>query len=225
MIKFADLLVAAQLHRGGRSELESILPEVKSSSALADLPDSFYLSEMSRRVFRAGLRHSVIDAKWPAFELAFMGFDPFDVSMMSDDVLEAQMQNRAIIRHLGKIRSVRVNAQMVRELSLEYDGFGRFLAQWPEDDIVGLWLLLKKRGSQLGGMSASRFLRMVGKDTFLLTDDVVAVLISQSLLSKKPTAQRDMRQAQEVFSEWQQQSGLPLSHISKIVSCTADILV
>ena len=43
---------------------------------------------MSLRIFRAGLRHSVVDDKWPAFEEAFHGFEPRRVRAMSDEEVE-----------------------------------------------------------------------------------------------------------------------------------------
>lgn len=222
MITFSKLRASAELHKGGAKYVSSQLPIVSSNAELEAHSDAYYLSTMSRRIFRAGLKHELVDKKWPAFEKAFHGFNPFDVLMMGDDEVEAQMKNSDIIRHWGKIRSIRTNAAMVKALSDEYDGFGRFLTQWPGDDITGLWLLLKKRGAQLGGLSAQRFLRMVGKDTFVLTDDVVSVLMAQGILTKKPTAQRDIKAAQAAFNQWQRESGLPLSHISRIVSFTTN---
>jgi len=222
-LKFRDILATAQLHKGGARVVESMLPEVVSAKALAKLPDSFFLSTMCRRVFRAGLKHSLVDKKWPAFEKAFHEFDTFDIAMMSDEMLEAQMQNRDIIRHLGKIKSIRTNALMIRDLSQEHQGFGSFLAQWPDDELCELWFLLKKRGAQLGGLSSPRFLRMVGRDTFILTDDVVSSLKAQGIIEKNPSSQRDIRLAQLAFNAWQQESGLPMSHISRIISFTANV--
>jgi 3-methyladenine DNA glycosylase Tag len=80
--------------------------------------------------------------------------------------------------------------------------------------------LLKKQGAQLGGNSGPSFLRMVGKDTFLLTDDVVAALVAQGVVDKRPTAQRDLRAVQQAFNQWQQESGRPLCQISRLLSMT-----
>ena len=44
------------------------------------------------------------------------------------------------------------------------------------DGIVELWEALAKRFSQMGGNSGPSFLRMVGKDTFVLTHSVTAAL-------------------------------------------------
>jgi len=206
-------------HRAGE-DVEALLPQPKTSGQLAQVPDDRLLSDLARRVFRAGLKHSLVDSKWPAFEEAFFGFDPHKVVLMSDEQLEALMHNEQLIRHFGKIKSVRANALLVTECAAEAGSFARFLADWPVDDIIGLWALLKKRGSQLGGNSGPYFLRMVGKDTFLLTDDVVAALKAQGVIDKKPTAQRDLRLVQDAFNRWRQESGRPLCHISRLLSLT-----
>ena len=54
----------------------------KSAEQLRAEGDDRYLSLMSLRIFRAGLKHSVVDARWPAFEEVFFGFDPARVVAM-----------------------------------------------------------------------------------------------------------------------------------------------
>jgi 3-methyladenine DNA glycosylase Tag len=206
-------------HKSGQ-DVEALLPVALESEALAAIADDRLLSDMTRRVFRAGLKHSLVDAKWPAFEAAFWGFNPEKVSLMSDEQLEALMQNEGLIRHWGKIKATRVNALMVHEVAEKHGSFARFVAQWPGEDIIGLWALLKKQGSQLGGNSGAYFLRMIGKDTFILTDDVVAALKAQGVIDKKPTAQRDLKKVQEAFNQWQRESGRPLCQISRLLSYT-----
>ena len=93
-----------------KRDMEASLPVPRSRAQLIAMVDSSYLSEMSRRVFRAGLKHSLVDAKWPAFEKAFFNFNLRRVSMMSDDELDTLMGNTSIIRHWNKIKSVRHNA-------------------------------------------------------------------------------------------------------------------
>ncbi|MDO6422872.1 DNA-3-methyladenine glycosylase I [Saccharophagus degradans] len=225
MIAFADIYKSAVIHKGGEDAVEAMLPPVSSASELRAMSDADYLSAISRRVFRAGLKHSLVDAKWPAFEQAFNGFDPYYCAMLSDDDLDVLMANKAIIRHLGKIKSVRENAQFVVRESKEHGGFGAFLAAWPVEHTIQLWLYLKKHGKQLGGNSAASFLRMVGRDTFMLTNDVLAVLRAHGVLvqavPKPPASQRDLFAIQEAFLVWHKESGRPLSHISRIMSFTA----
>lgn len=208
---------ALSLHPG--AALEDLLgPGPLSRADLAALPDDRIFSTLSRRVFRAGLKHSLVDAKWLAFEKVFYRFNPEAVQEMSDEMLDELMQNTDIIRHFGKIRATRENAMMMCDLAYEYGSVASMIAEWPEDNIIGLWVLLKKRGKQLGGNSAAYFLRMVGKDTFMLTDDVVVALKAQGVIDKKPTAQRDLKQVQVSFNQWREQSGRPLCQVSRLLA-------
>lgn len=222
MREFKSVYDTAVLHKGSVDAVEGSLPEGRSESELRALSNSFYLSEMSRRIFRAGLKHAMVDAKWRAFEVAFMGFDPYQVAMMSDEDLEGLMQNTSIIRHFGKIKAVRANAIWMVDVIREFGSFGEMIANWPCDNIVGLWQTLKKQGTQLGGQSGSRFLRMVGKDTFLLTDDVVNVLKAEGVVDKMPSSQKDLARVQQVFNQWSEESGRSLAEISRIVSFTTN---
>ncbi len=207
---------------GSLAALEARLPIPATAAQLTAVSDDRYLSLMALRVFRAGLRHSVVDAKWPNFEEVFWGFDPEKVVLMSAEHIERLMQDARIIRHLGKLKSVPRNAQMLLDVSKEYGSFGAFLAQWPEHDIVGLWRYLAKQGYQLGGLSAPRFLRMAGKDTFVLSTDVVAALVAQDIVTKNPTSQRDLSAVQEAFNIWQTQSGRPLCQLSMLLALTVN---
>lgn len=220
---FQSFYDTAVLHRGGVEAVESQLPAVASNAELIATNDAQYLSQISRRIFRAGLRHAMVDAKWPAFEEVFAGFKPRAVAMMSDEALEALTHDERIIRHFGKIKAVRHNAMWVLDIVTEHGSFGQWLADWPSDQIVSLWAQIKKGGTQLGGQSAARFLRMVGKDTFLLTDDVVAVLKAEGVVDKMPTSQRDLKKVQAAFNVWQRQSGRSLAEISRILSFTTNV--
>ena len=80
---------------------------------------------------------------------------------------------KRIVRHGGKIQAVRHNAGFVSDITAEHGSFGRFAGAWPDDDIVGLWGFLAKRGKRLGGNTGRYFLRFIGKDSFLPSFDVV----------------------------------------------------
>jgi 3-methyladenine DNA glycosylase Tag len=211
------------LNRFGSAEaLEARLPQPRSDAELRALSDDRYLSLMALRVFRAGLKHSLVDAKWPAFEEAFFGFDPEKVVLMGAEHLERLMQDTRLIRHLGKLKSVPRNAQFVLDVAREKGSFGALIADWPVTDIVGLWKYLAKHGNQLGGLSAPRFLRMVGKDTFIPTDDMVAALKAQDIIDKAPTSQKDLAQVQAAFNQWHAESGRPLCQLSVMLAHTVN---
>ncbi|MDD0974519.1 DNA-3-methyladenine glycosylase I [Pseudomonas fontis] len=207
---------------GSVAALEAHLPQPKSAAQLRAISDDRYLSTLALRVFRAGLKHSLVDAKWPAFEQVFFGFEPHKVVLMGAEHLERLMQDTRIIRHLGKLKSVPRNAQMILDVAQEKGSFGAFIADWPVSDIVGLWKYLAKHGNQMGGLSAPRFLRMVGKDTFIPTDDMVAALVAQGIIDKQPTSQRDLALVQQAFNQWQGESGRPLCQLSLMLAYTVN---
>ena len=207
---------------GSVKALEAMLPQPRSDAELRALSDDRYLSLISLRIFRAGLKHSLVDAKWPAFEEVFFGFDPEKVVLMGAERLENLMQDARLIRHLGKLKSVPRNAQFILDVRREKGSFGALIADWPVSDIVRLWKYLAKHGSQLGGLSAPRFLRMVGKDTFVPSDDTVAALKAQGVIDKAPTSLKDLAAVQAAFNQWQAESGRPLCQLSVMLAHTVN---
>lgn len=222
MLDFQSIYLEACARKGGEQSIVTLLPEVAEDKTLTRHTDAYYLSTLCLRVFSAGLNHEMVRKKWPDFERVFFNFNPEKVRIMSDEQLESCMGDRRLIRHWGKIRSVRVNAQMVYQLSQDNQGFGRFLANWPIEEIVLLWRHLVQEGAQLGGQSAPYFLRMVGKDTFLLTTHVVRGLMNLGLVDAPPRGNRRLDQVQSIFNQWHAQTGMPLSHLSRILALTVD---
>jgi len=218
MVDFQPILEAAQRRAGGEAALVRRLPAPKSATALRALGDDRYLSQMSLRIFRAGLRHSMVDGKWPAFEEVFHGFDPRRVRAMNDEDLEALLGDARIIRHWGKIRAVRHNAAALCDLADTMGGMGVYLADWPAGDTVGLWQDMTKRFTQLGGNSGPYLLRMVGKDTFLLTPDVVRALAHWGAYAGKAKGKREQVKIQDHFNGWAAATGRPLSQLSMILA-------
>lgn len=211
------------LNRFGSAEaLEARLPMPLGDNELRALPDDRYLSQISLRIFRAGLKHSLVDAKWPVFEEAFFGFVPEKVVLMGAEHLERLMGDARLIRHPAKLASVPRNAQMVLEVAAEHGSFGAFLADWPGEDIVGLWRYLARHGNQLGGLSAPRLLRMVGKDSFIPSEDVVVALKAQGIVDRTPSSQRDQAAVQDAFNAWRAESGRPLCQLSMMVAYTVN---
>lgn len=221
MTPFGDIVKAAEDAVGGAKALSGRLPRAKTAAELRAIPDDRYLSLMSLRIFRAGIRHAVVDAKWPAFEDVFRGFDPGAIRAMSDEALEALMGDDRIIRHWGKIRATRDNAAAMGALAADAGGMGAHLAGWPAGDVVGLWADIAKRFKQMGGRSAPTFLRMAGSDTFVLTDDVARALERWGAIDGAPKGKRDLARVQDAFNAWAEESGRALCEISMILALSA----
>jgi len=63
---------------------------------------------------------------------------------------------------------------------------------------------------------------MVGKDTFVPTEDMAAALIAQKVIDKQPTSQRDLALVQQVFNQWHAESGRPLCQLSVMLAHTVN---
>lgn len=215
---FDQLYALAAGCHGGPKSLESQLPVPKSREALAAIADDRWLSEMTRRVFQAGFNWSVVDTKWPGFEAAFEGFDVHRCAMMSDDDLDRLLSDTRIVRNGIKIRSVRENAGFLLELAAAHGSAARVFADWPSENFVGLLELLKSKGARLGGMAGGLALRSLGKDSFLLSTDVVAALKREGVIDGPPGSRRAMQAIQAAFNGWMAESGRGLSQISRVLA-------
>lgn len=218
MTPWDDIMALAE-GRHGAAAVRARWVTVVDAATLAARSDAQYLSALTRRVFRAGMTHAVVDRRWPAFEQAFFDFEPQKLVLMPDAMLDERLRDPALIRHGRKMASIRPNAQFMLDIAREYGSMGQLLAQWPADDTVGLWHLLSRRARSLGGRSAPAFLRMVGKDSWMPTDDVLAALTARGLVTGL-SSQRDRRAAQDAINHWQQQSGLAQAHISQTLAMT-----
>ena len=214
---FDAIRARAAKRKGGDAALLALLPKVASARTLAKLTDDRALAQIAQRIFSAGFVWRVVESKWPGFEAAFLGFAPKRLLFQPDEFWSDLAADARIIRNPQKIKAVRENAQFVSDISREHGSFGKFLADWPADDQVGLLAVMDKRGARLGGRSGQYFLRFVGKDTFVTSHDVVACLREAGLdISEHPTSQRDLARIQERFNAWAAETGLPYTHLSRI---------
>ncbi len=219
------MLPFAHFHDRARARhedgLEDRFPRVLSSDEIRATGDDRMLSAMSKRVFAAGFRWRVIEAKWDGFEEAFEGFDPGTVAAFGDSQIDSLAQDRRIVRNRPKIVSTVNNARFVCRIADEHGSFAGWIADWPAEDTIGLWAALKAGGDRLGGDTGPWFLRLVGKDTFRITGDVVACLMEAGVVTKKPTGKRDLAATQEAFNAWADESGLTLGQVSTVLACSA----
>lgn len=212
-------LSRAIAQHGSLEAVEAQLPEHRSAAQLIATPDDRYLAEMAACIFRAGFVWRVVANKWPGFEEVFNKFLPIWVAMRSPEQIEEMASDTRIIRNLSKVRAVQENAHFVMELQDRCGGVGQFLADWPSEDITGLWAYLKKHGCRLGGNSGQYFLRFVGRDTFILSRDVTTALRAEGIVDRSQiTAKRDLIKVQEAFNAMQADSGRPLCEISMILA-------
>jgi 3-methyladenine DNA glycosylase Tag len=214
---FKTIRARAEKLKGGAEALTGLLPPKPDPEALRKLRDDRVLAEMTKRVFSAGFAWSVIEAKWPSFEDAFLGFEPSRLAFEPDEFWHKLTMDARIVRNGAKIASVHENVRFVLDVAKAHGSFGKFLADWPPSDEVGLLEVLAKRGSRLGGATGQMLLRFLGYDAFVATKDVAACLRGAGLdIAEAPTSKRDLAKIQEQFNAWAKETGLPYRHMSLI---------
>ena len=216
---FAEIQALAEKRKGGSKALQSLLltHTPKRTNQLAKLGDDRYLAMMTRCIFNAGFNWKVIEKKWDGFEEAFHGFNPLGLAHMSPEKWDAYVEDKRIVRNWIKIKAVLDNAHFILDIQRDHNSFAQFFADWPVSDQVGLMDYLKKNASRLGGNTGMYFLRFMGKDSFVLSSDVVARLKASGLeIKDQPSSKKDLNACQEAFNYWHEETGLAYTSLSRI---------
>jgi len=231
--KFSSLYQRAAERKGGKKALELLLGQKiigkklhldsAAQQSVADLSDDRILSAFTKQIFKSGFVWRVVENKWPDFEESFFNFNIEKVLMMPEEMLERKAADPKIIRNYNKVKTIKANAQMLYEHKSEQqsehnNGFAQFIADWPSSDIIGLWAYLKKHGQRLGGNTGPYALRLLGKDTFILSSDVEAYLRAQKIIDGGLQSKKSLTAIQNHFNLLQQESGYSLTQLSRLIA-------
>ncbi|WP_100644319.1 DNA-3-methyladenine glycosylase I [Alteromonas facilis] len=215
---FDAIYARAAKRKGGEGALERLLGQPLTPAELAKVGDDRFLAEFTKKVFQSGFVWRVVRQKWLDFEEIFFGFDIEKVLLMPDEMLERKASDPRIIRNYNKVKTIRDNAIMIADVRQRHGSFAAFVAEWPANDIIGLWEYLKKHGARLGGNTGPYALRFLGKDTFLLSKDVEDYFTQHKLIEGSARSKRSLNTINQTFLEWQRQSGRSLQALSQIVA-------
>ncbi|HIF9108967.1 TPA: DNA-3-methyladenine glycosylase I [Photobacterium damselae] len=216
--KFNQIYDRAAERKGGIQALEKLLVDPKNQQELALITDDRWLATFTLRIFQSGMTWQVVRNKWPNFEDVFFGFNIEKMLLVPDEMWERKATDPAIIRHLGKVMTIPANADMIHRAAVEYGSFAQMVADWPCEDIIGLWQYLKKKGARLGGNTGPYALRTMGKDTFIISQDVEAYLRNIGVIEGGKSSLKSLKATQKAFNDWQQESGRPMCQVSQIIS-------
>ncbi|UKA02335.1 DNA-3-methyladenine glycosylase I [Photobacterium damselae] len=216
--KFNQIYDRAAERKGGIQALEKLLVVPKSQQELALITDDRWLATFTLRIFQSGMTWQVVRNKWPNFEDIFFGFNIEKMLLVPDEMWERKATDPTIIRHLGKVMTIPANADMIHRAAVEYGSFAQMVADWPCEDIIGLWQYLKKKGARLGGNTGPYALRTMGKDTFIISQDVEAYLRNIGVIEGGKSSLKSLKATQKAFNDWQQESGRPMCQVSQIIS-------
>tara|TARA_R110002074_G_scaffold270103_2_gene441849 strand:+ start:1238 stop:1906 length:669 start_codon:yes stop_codon:yes gene_type:complete len=215
---FDEILAIAAERKGGVDAVLADIPMPLDADALAAIPDSLWLAQMTRGIMQAGISWRVVENKWPGIEKAFLNFDIGAIGLQPDDWYYDLCEDTRIIRSPPKVRAVLDNAEFIRRVSAEHGSFGRKVGDWPAGDFAGLIDWLKTEGARLGGSTGPYVLRFMGKESYILSADVVARLVAEGVVDKEPTSKKAMAAVQAAFDQWRAESGHNLTVISRVLA-------
>ena len=219
MRTFAEIYDIA-IERHGLSGVEDRL--ASSPPQIDPMSDTAWLEEMARCIFQAGFSWKVINNKWSGFQTAFEGFEPRRVANYADEDLDRLLADSSIVRNHAKIKSVIENAALLNRLTEEHGSAARYFYDWPVEDQASLLIFLTKNGSRLGGNTGQRLLRNMGKQSFILSKDVVKRLSLEGVVDKMPTSAKGLNTVQDAFNRWSEESGRGLTEVSKVLALSVD---
>ncbi len=218
MESFELIWQRAAERKQGEANLKVKVSKPKTNKQLLKVTNAQWLEVFTKKVFQSGFVWRVVEQKWPDFQRVFFNFEINKILMMPADMLERKAEDKSIIRNFKKVQTIQQNALMIDELSQGKNSFHQWVAQWPSDNIIELWLDLKKRGARLGGNTGPYALRAMGKDTFLLSRDVEAYLREHKIIDGGLYTNRSLNAIQSAFNQWSQESGKSMQEVSQVLS-------
>jgi len=218
MESFKKIYHRAAERKGGEKALSLLLGEKINNNIVAELSDDRLLSAFTKKIFQSGFVWRVVENKWDNFERIFFDFNIQKILMMPEEMLEKKAANPDIIRNFNKVKTIKANAQMIFDEQQNGHSFAEFIAQWPSDNIIGLWAYLKKNGQRLGGNTGPYALRVLNKDTFILSRDVEAYFRAHDIISGGIQSKTSLTAIQNSFNQWQKESNYSLSQLSRLLA-------
>ena len=229
METFKKIYKRASERKGGAKALEILLGQKiigkklhtdnAALQSVTALSDDRVLSAFTKQVFKSGFVWRVVENKWSDFEESFFKFNIEKILMMPEEMVERKAADPKIIRNYNKVKTIKANAQMMFDYSLEHNTrFAQFIADWPSSNIIGLWAYLKKHGQRLGGNTGPYALRLLGKDTFILSAGVESYLRAQKIIDGGLQSKKSLTAIQAYFNQLQQESGYTLTQLSRLIA-------
>lgn len=217
MTPFATIEALA-IERHGEAAITARLQTPKTPEALSAIPGDRFLSQATKCIFQSGFNWELIEQKWPRFEEVFDGFALSRWTLMTDDDVHELLKMKGIVANGAKIASVGENARYFAGLVQAAGSVGAHFARWRPEDYCANIEELRKNGARLGGMTGQMFLRRMGIDALIFSQDVTRALIREGIVTKAPTSARDLAAVQAAINRWRAESGRGLTQISQILA-------
>ncbi|MDY7026473.1 MAG: DNA-3-methyladenine glycosylase I [Pseudomonadota bacterium] len=218
MITFSEVEDRVIEAHGSVEHLPYELAKPLTRQDILSLDDEVFLSALSKVVFQVGFNWSVIEKKWPDFERHFFGFNLNRCAMISDEELESIMATGETMKHWKKMSSVVNNAQWLKQRRDEHGSLGAFFGAIKPDAYFENVVQLQKQGDRTGAKTVQLWLRRIGVDSVVLSQDVVDALLRYGVVDKPPSSVTSLRALQAPFDQWREETGESLTYLSQMLA-------
>lgn len=218
MISFKKIEKQAAYYHGGLPTLKKKIQQPKSKKDIVATSDDRYLSELSKVIFQIGFKWSLVEEKWDNFESVFYQFNVEKCSNLSDEQLEKIMDTGTIIRNWPKVKSVRDNAIWLLGIAKQHGSVGDYMASIVATEYCSTVMYFKKEGVRVGAKTAQLWLRRLGIDSLVLTEDVLMALKQNNVADKEPSSKKDWSKMQDYLNHWVAEGNYSLNYISQVLA-------
>ena len=125
--------------------------------------DRDYLELLTQKVFISGFSMKGVESKWPAFQRAFVGFEPEKVARFTEEDTDELCRDPSIIRNGRKIAATVQNARTFLQIREEHGSFYQYLRSLDGVDYSVKVNLLGIRLRMAGPNTLYHFLRESGE--------------------------------------------------------------
>ena len=150
-----------ELRTTGHTSTDPIAEAVTVLAERGSDDGAWWLEQVTRTVFRAGMSWRVVESKWEGFRADFHDFDPAAVAAMDDAELARVESDPQVIRNVRKLKATVANGRAMQDLLAQHRGFRAYLSSFPEPseaapDLVRRFKFLGSSGAASLLLSAAR---------------------------------------------------------------------
>jgi len=150
-----------ELRTTGHTSADPLAQAVRALADRGPGDPAWWLEQVTRAVFRAGMSWRVVEAKWPGFRADFHEFDPAAVAAMDEAELARVESDPQVIRNVRKLEATVGNAAVLEGLLSEHGSFRKYLSSFAEpadvaDDLAKRFKFLSAGGASRLLLEAAR---------------------------------------------------------------------
>ena len=180
-----------------------------------DKPDSFFYDKLVGTIHVSGYKVSILRNRWNDIKQAFSNYDINKVSRYTSKDLEKMLDNPRLIRNRRKLNACIENAKIMREISEQYDSFGKYLNE-NKNNLKELKEKLIKRFYFLGNVLVLNYLKEIGIDAIKPDVHVIRVMYRLGLLNSETMSPENIDKVVEVAKKMSELTAEKLNIIDAI---------